>query len=48
MASHGWVRLSLYREAAMILLALHGLMALAADAQAEEADEDLDNEGALA
>ncbi|RWT33908.1 hypothetical protein [Aeromonas caviae] len=48
MASHGRARLSLYREAAMILLALHGLMALAAAAQAEEANEELDNEGALA
>ncbi|BDA11963.1 hypothetical protein KAM339_005040 [Aeromonas caviae] len=48
MASHGSVRLSLYREAAMILLALHGLIALAAETQAEEANVDLDNEGALA
>lgn len=52
MASGGGVSSSLYREAAMTLLALHGLMALAAEAQAlasyaesEEGYEDLDNEG---
>lgn len=48
MTSDGGGRSSLYREAAMILLALHGLMALAAEAQAEAAYADRDDEECLA